>query len=93
MPKGCVKKVYSRTDAEKEAENLQTRYTRFLWSVYSCAPCRGFHIQREELESKRDLKPNWTGECENCGASPIVPATGMCGPCTFGQADTAGGNW
>lgn len=37
--------------------------------------------------------PDWSGQCENCGASPIVPATGMCGPCTFGEADTAGGNW
>lgn len=40
-----------------------------------------------------DTKPDWTGHCENCGQSPIVPITGMCGPCTFGEADTAGGNW
>ena len=40
-----------------------------------------------------DTKPDWTGKCENCGQSPIVPITGMCGPCTFGEADTAGGNW
>lgn len=40
-----------------------------------------------------ETKPDWTGHCENCGQSPIVPATGMCGPCTFGEADTAGGNW
>ena len=37
--------------------------------------------------------PSYEGECENCGAKPIVPVTGMCGPCTFGEADTAGGNW
>ena len=40
-----------------------------------------------------ETEPDWTGKCENCGASPIVPATGLCGPCTFGEADTAGGNW
>lgn len=40
-----------------------------------------------------DTDPDWTGKCENCGESPIVPATGMCGPCTFGEAATAGGNW
>lgn len=40
-----------------------------------------------------DTRPDWSGKCENCGASPILPATGMCGPCTFGEADTAGGNW
>jgi hypothetical protein len=37
--------------------------------------------------------PDWNGRCEVCGESPIVPETGMCGPCTFGSADTIGGNW
>lgn len=36
---------------------------------------------------------NWDGECENCGESPTVSATGLCGPCTFGEAETIGGNW
>lgn len=40
-----------------------------------------------------DLQPDWTQPCEVCGQTPIVPFTGMCGPCTFGEADTAGGNW
>lgn len=40
-----------------------------------------------------DTAPDWSGTCDNCGASPIVPVTGLCGPCTFGEADTAGGNW
>jgi hypothetical protein len=40
-----------------------------------------------------NTEPDWTGKCEVCGGSPIVPATGMCGPCTFGEADTIGGNW
>jgi CO dehydrogenase/acetyl-CoA synthase alpha subunit len=43
--------------------------------------------------TEADLEPDWTGKCEVCGASPTVPTTGMCGPCTFGEADTAGGNW
>lgn len=38
-------------------------------------------------------KPDWKGICENCGASPIVPVTGMCGPCTWGDSDTINGNW
>lgn len=38
-------------------------------------------------------EPDWSGECEVCGQSPIVPLTGMCGPCTFGEAETIGGNW
>jgi hypothetical protein len=37
--------------------------------------------------------PDWSGACDNCGASPVVPFSGLCGPCTFGEADTIGGNW
>lgn len=36
---------------------------------------------------------DWTRGCSNCGATPVVNATGLCGPCTFGEAATAGGNW
>lgn len=38
-------------------------------------------------------EPDWSRECEVCGQSPAVPVTGLCGPCTFGEAETAGGNW
>lgn len=41
----------------------------------------------------KETEPDWSGHCEVCGASPIIPLTGMCGPCTFGEADTIGGNW
>ena len=44
-------------------------------------------------EPDPDMEPDWGGECQNCGQTPIVPLTGMCGPCTFGEADTVGGNW
>lgn len=40
-----------------------------------------------------DMEPDWGGKCDVCGNSPIVPLTGMCGPCTFGEGDTALGNW
>jgi hypothetical protein len=40
-----------------------------------------------------DLRPDYTRQCEVCGASPVVPATGMCGPCTFGEASMADGGW
>jgi len=40
-----------------------------------------------------DAEPDYGGNCETCGASPIVPVTGMCGPCTFGEAETINGNW
>ncbi len=28
-------------------------------------------------------------ECESCGARPVLKITGMCGPCTYGEADSA----
>ncbi len=39
------------------------------------------------------LKPNFEAKCETCGATPVMPLTGMCGPCTTGEASTAGGKW
>lgn len=44
-------------------------------------------------EARRMVEPDWEHECEVCGAAPVVPMTGLCGPCTFGEAETAGGNW
>lgn len=34
-----------------------------------------------------------TARCTVCGASPTVADTGLCGPCAFGEAGTAGGSW
>ena len=36
---------------------------------------------------------DYTRDCDSCGAKPVVNATGLCGPCTFGDAEAAGGNW
>lgn len=49
--------------------------------------------KKDKKEHDPDLDPDWDHECGNCGARPIVPITGMCGPCTFGEADTINGNW
>lgn len=40
-----------------------------------------------------DMKPDWSNTCDTCGEAPIVPITGLCGPCTWGEAATRGGNW
>lgn len=40
-----------------------------------------------------DNEPDWEHKCEVCGQKPVHRLTGMCGPCTFGEADTYGGNW
>ena len=41
----------------------------------------------------RGSDADWQHGCEVCGEKPTVAATGMCGPCTFGEAETVGGNW
>jgi hypothetical protein len=51
------------------------------------------HIQSHIGLVQLDSEPDWSRTCEVCCASPVVPETRMCGPCTFGEADTAGGNW
>lgn len=38
-------------------------------------------------------EPDYTRECIVCEAKPVVCCTELCGPCTFGEAATAAGNW
>ena len=40
-----------------------------------------------------DATPDWSRKCMVCGSKPVFSVTGMCGPCTFGESSTAGGNW
>jgi hypothetical protein len=47
----------------------------------------------DDEDNLYDTRPDWTGKCMVCGMSPILPVTSMCGPCTFGEADTIYGNW
>lgn len=55
--------------------------------------------KNKKKNKKEDNKPlyngdkNWSVECECCGQKPTVHPTGLCGPCCFGESDTAGGNW
>lgn len=46
-----------------------------------------------KLTDEQAFEKVWDVGCEVCGAKPTVRATGLCGPCTFGESDTAGGNW
>jgi hypothetical protein len=50
-------------------------------------------IAVKALTHADDCAPDWTKKCETCGATPVLPVTGMCGPCTLGEAATAGGCW
>lgn len=38
-------------------------------------------------------EPDWSKECSQCGEKPILHLTGKCGPCTFDEPETKGGNW
>jgi hypothetical protein len=48
---------------------------------------------RPLVPTDAEMAPDWKKGCEVCGQKPTLPLTGLCGPCTFGEADTAGGNW
>ena len=37
--------------------------------------------------------PDHSRHCTVCCATPVHRVTGMCGPCTFGEMDTANGTW
>jgi len=43
--------------------------------------------------SVNDGEADWLTPCQNCGEVPTVHPTALCGPCCFGEAATAGGNW
>lgn len=49
-------------------------------------------VMREESRDPA-FEPDWEDQCGVCGMSPTVPIVGLCGPCTWGEAETIGGNW
>lgn len=51
---------------------------------------------RDELvrgEGIPEGTPDWTTPCQICDEVPTCHPTRLCGPCCFGDAHTAGGNW
>lgn len=42
---------------------------------------------------KKAVEPNYKVKCICCEGEPTVGNSRMCGPCYFGDASTAGGNW
>jgi hypothetical protein len=41
----------------------------------------------------QDGDKDWNTSCQVCGEKPTVHPLQLCGPCCFGEAETAGGNW
>lgn len=49
--------------------------------------------RRNKAFGLKDGDKNWKDKCLNCGASPTVHPTNLCGPHCFGEAATINGNW
>lgn len=65
--------------------------------IYPCDEC-GKDVEFDQpittaVLCRECTAPDYESKCEVCGATPVLPQSGMCGPCTFGEADTADGNW
>lgn len=41
------------------------------------------------------FQPDWEHKCKVCelALEPVVPMSGLCGPCHFGTAQALGGDW
>lgn len=88
-PKPKSKPARKRTRrAKKIAKRVEC--VRARWAVLS--DLRQAYAP-ENMTNEEAFEKDWGRKCENCGATPVVNATGLCGPCTFGEAATAGGNW
>lgn len=48
------------------------------------------HAKQPKL---KDGDKDWATPCCNCNQLPTVYPTDLCGPCCWGEAGTAGGNW
>jgi hypothetical protein len=53
--------------------------------------CTAGGVRQVSAAESPDVEPDWSRGCKICNARPVVPMTGMCGPHTFGEAATAGG--
>jgi len=46
-----------------------------------------------DKDTERAFRKNYKVSCMVCEEKPTVGDLGLCGPCTWGEADTYGGNW
>lgn len=51
------------------------------------------HVKANHKLELADGEADWGTPCQNCDELPTVHPTNLCGPCCFGEAETAGGNW
>ncbi len=58
----------------------------------SCIGC-GAKPKAQAFATRRSRGPDFNRRCSVCHQPGVVPETGMCGPCTFGDSSTVGGNF
>lgn len=92
----------SDKNSTKTSKNLSLCGTKEGKTVLKCAHCgRKVEVNDVLVEEIGEYDyvcevcatPDWTKECIVCGQRPVHRVTGMCGPCTFGEADTINGEW
>lgn len=44
-------------------------------------------------QTQKHFRPDHSRQCENCQQTPVVPLSGLCGPCHFGTAAAVDGDW
>lgn len=96
----------SQTEAEFFATLCKAHPFEFDWNCADCLAENGTGrgpmdpaVRKKALDTVNrvaaltDGDKDWDTGCCNCEALPTVHPTELCGPCCFGEAATAGGNW
>ena len=77
-----------------QQKNLKRRIrARMAETGESYTAARRAVLAGSEVEADPRGRKNYDARCQVCDATPTVGDTKLCGPCCFGEADTAGGNW
>ena len=51
------------------------------------------HLKKIDLEKSKEKGKSY-GKCDSCdNKTVLVSKVNLCGPCCFGEADTANGEW
>lgn len=73
---------------------VQTNRINPKKDMATCNGCRAKADLPQIIKSNDpEVRADWSKKCMVCGQGPVLPLTGMCGPCTFDEAETFGGNW
>ena len=89
--RGC-KEAFPSRRARGHHESKCSEYKTWWKKKKHVPPTKAAEAEVLERDDPQ-VKPDWGTKCEVCNAVPTLPLTGMCGPCTWGEAETAGGNW